>query len=382
MPGTIAASSLHSSRLARITSVQRTAAASCVLARLNTTDAVGPGRPEAAASSAPSRPWRTLSTRIARSRSVSASADSHTRLYASAAASASGGGVVDAHVEHLVAHGRHARPLARTPDCLTACDRAQPRLEQVRIAEAADAGGRNDEGVLGGVGRFVAVAQDRSAQVVDRVGVAVVDGGEGVGLASRRGKGQRAVSEHPTTVPTGRGKDRHPPAGMPVPACSSDPLKALAAPAQAQRHEGDQRCDEEAEEHHDQHRHAVAGVGLLGGVVVRGLLGVGNAGLVAPLPSASRWSRRCLCCHCLCRRCPCRRCPGAPGPCPPDPWALVVLRRRGDVARALRLHGGGRRVGDVAGALRLRSRGRGRHVAGALRRVRSRGGVGDTSPGP
>jgi len=65
-------------------------------------------------------------------------------------------------------------------------------LEAAR-RELAEALGRDQERVLGGVGGLVPVAQQAPAEVVQAVGVAVVDRGEGATVAGRRRPHQLGV---------------------------------------------------------------------------------------------------------------------------------------------------------------------------------------------
>jgi hypothetical protein len=76
---------------------------------------------------------------------------------------------------------------------LAAGDRVQPGAEPLGVAELAEALGRDHERVLGGVGGLVPVAQQPPAEVVQAVGVAVVDCGEGAAVAGRRRPHQLSV---------------------------------------------------------------------------------------------------------------------------------------------------------------------------------------------
>jgi hypothetical protein len=76
---------------------------------------------------------------------------------------------------------------------LAAGDRVQPGAEALGVAELAEALGRDQERVLGGVGGLVPVAQQAPAEVVQAVGVAVVDRGEGATVAGRRRPHQLGV---------------------------------------------------------------------------------------------------------------------------------------------------------------------------------------------
>jgi hypothetical protein len=69
---------------------------------------------------------------------------------------------------------------------LAAGHRVQPGAQPLGVAELAEALGRDHERILGGVGRLLGVAQHRPAEVVQAVGVAVVDRGEGAAVAGRR----------------------------------------------------------------------------------------------------------------------------------------------------------------------------------------------------
>ena len=76
---------------------------------------------------------------------------------------------------------------------LAAGDRVQPGAQPLGVAELAEALGRDQERVLGGVGGLVPVAQQPPAEVVQPVGVAVVDRGEGVAVAGGRRPHQLGV---------------------------------------------------------------------------------------------------------------------------------------------------------------------------------------------
>src|SRR5512132_895122 len=80
---------------------------------------------------------------------------------------------------------RGARPGPGPAEGLGARRRVQPGTQPLRVAELAEALGRGHERVLAGVGRLLPVAQHRPAEVVQPVGVAVVDGGEGAAVAGR-----------------------------------------------------------------------------------------------------------------------------------------------------------------------------------------------------
>jgi hypothetical protein len=82
--------------------------------------------------------------------------------------------------------GRDARSGPGPAEGLAARHRVQPGTQPLGVAELAEPLGRDHERVLGGVGRLVPVAQDRPAEVVQPVGVAVVDRGEGAAVAGRR----------------------------------------------------------------------------------------------------------------------------------------------------------------------------------------------------
>ena len=94
-----------------------------------------------------------------------------------------GGGV--GQVGHVLLGGE-TRSGPGPAEGLAAGDRVQPGAESLRVAELAEALGRDQERVLGGVGRLVAVAQHRPAEIMQAVGVAVVDRGEGAAVAGRR----------------------------------------------------------------------------------------------------------------------------------------------------------------------------------------------------
>jgi hypothetical protein len=89
--------------------------------------------------------------------------------------------------------GRDAGPGPDPAQGLAARHRVQPGTQPLRVAELAEALGRDHERVLGGVGGLVPVAQQPPAEVVQPVGVAVVDRGEGAAVAGRRRPHQLGV---------------------------------------------------------------------------------------------------------------------------------------------------------------------------------------------
>jgi hypothetical protein len=65
-------------------------------------------------------------------------------------------------------------------------DGEEPRPQPARVGELGQARAGHQEGVVEGVLRFLAILQDPPQKVVEPSGVAVVDGGKGVFVASRR----------------------------------------------------------------------------------------------------------------------------------------------------------------------------------------------------
>jgi hypothetical protein len=97
-----------------------------------------------------------------------------------------------------------AAPLANPAQRLVAGDRVQPRTQSVRITQLRKLGGRDAERILHAVGGGFAVAKHSDAEVVQPVGVAVVDPCERPPVAGGRGSGQISVAADRTVdVPVG-----------------------------------------------------------------------------------------------------------------------------------------------------------------------------------
>jgi hypothetical protein len=99
--------------------------------------------------------------------------------------------------------GRGACPGPGPAEGLAARRRVQPGSQPLRVAELAEAPGRGHERVLGGAGRLLPVAHHRPAEVVQPVGVAVVDRGEGAAVAGRRRPHEAGVAARVGTTRSG-----------------------------------------------------------------------------------------------------------------------------------------------------------------------------------
>jgi hypothetical protein len=95
------------------------------------------------------------------------------------------------HVLHLVEHDPAAGP--DHPQRHAARDGVEPGPEPLGVVQLREPLGDEDEGVLHGVRGFVAVAQDGVAEVVQPVGVAVVDRRERLPVASQHTGDQLGV---------------------------------------------------------------------------------------------------------------------------------------------------------------------------------------------
>ncbi len=95
------------------------------------------------------------------------------------------------HVLHLVEHDPAAGP--DRPQRHAARDGVEPGPEPLGVVQLREPLGDEDEGVLHGVRGFVAVAQDGMAEVVQPVGVAVVDRRERLPVAGQHTGDQLGV---------------------------------------------------------------------------------------------------------------------------------------------------------------------------------------------
>jgi len=86
-------------------------------------------------------------------------------------------------LEHLVLGGPGAGRLPEALHDFVPGDGKEPGPELGRVAELTHPFEGEQEGLLGGVGRLVGVAADPETEVVEGVGVAVVDAGQGIGVA-------------------------------------------------------------------------------------------------------------------------------------------------------------------------------------------------------
>ena len=95
------------------------------------------------------------------------------------------------HLELLGGNGALlAPPMA---EGFVAGDGEQPRAQTGRVTQLVELAVRGDEGVVGRVGGLVAVAQDRPAEVVQPVGVPVIDAGPRALVARASGENQVEV---------------------------------------------------------------------------------------------------------------------------------------------------------------------------------------------
>jgi len=103
---------------------------------------------------------------------------------------------VDCFVKPGIGLGLGAGSAANPPPALIAGDAEKPWSEPRRVAQLMKLLRGAEEGVLERVGRVVVAAQDRAAEVVDRVGVALVDIAERLLVAPKESRDKRGVISH------------------------------------------------------------------------------------------------------------------------------------------------------------------------------------------
>jgi len=83
----------------------------------------------------------------------------------------------------------------KTTHRVVAGDRVQPRAESVGFTQVREVGCGNAEGVLHTVGRFVTVPDQPHAEVVEPIGVAVVNLGECLTITRSGRSGEFTVAD-------------------------------------------------------------------------------------------------------------------------------------------------------------------------------------------